>query len=159
MNKTSVSEPKSFDDVLAIVCQSAPLVNIKKYLDQSSLSSDLKSVIYNVAQYTVTIGGKIIAIGRRILEIAIGLVKKYPNTALGAVVGAVIGTLVIGPLGSITIAGVAPFAGLAALLSKILVLLGVGKGFIDDIRNKAARSEFERVAMEFDILGKGLKNV
>ena len=64
--------------------------------------------------------------------------------------------MISGTLGAITIAGVAPFAGLAALLSKLVVLLGVGKGFIDDLRNNAAKVEMDRVAAQFNALGMGI---
>ena len=156
MNDTDFAQPQSFEEALEIINQSPTLRKIKSYIDQSSLSADMKAILYDVAKFSVKIGETVIAIGRRILEIAIALVKKFPNTAIGALVGVVIATILGGTLGAITIAGAAPFAGLAAFLSKIAVLLGAGKGFIDDLRNNAAKNEMERIAAQFDILGMGL---
>lgn len=156
MSESDFAKPQSFEEALEIINQSPTLRKIKSYIDQSSLSADMKAILYDVAKFSVKIGERVIAIGRRIFEISIALVKKFPNTAIGALVGVVIATVLGGTLGAITFAGVAPFAGLAAFLSKIVVLLGVGKGFIDDLRNNAAKSEMERVAAQFDILGMGL---
>lgn len=156
MSDTDFAQPQSFEEALEIINQSPTLRKIKSYIDQSSLSADMKAILYDVAKFSVKIGETVIAIGRRILEIAIALVKKFPNTAIGALVGVVIATILGGTLGAITIAGAAPFAGLATFLSKIAVLLGAGKGFIDDLRNNAAKNEMERIAAQFDILGMGL---
>jgi hypothetical protein len=131
------------------------LRKIKSYLDNSDLSADLKALLYDVAKVTVKIGEAVVAIGRRIFEIASALVAKFPNLTIGTLVGLVIATVIGGTLGSITIAGAAPFAGLAAILSKLVVLLGVGKGFIDDLRDNAAKTEMDRVSAQFNALGMG----
>lgn len=156
MNDTDFTQPKSFEEALAIINQSPTLRKIKSYIDQTSVSADMKAILFDVAKFSVKIGETVIAIGRRIFAISITLVKKFPNTAIGALVGAVIATVLGGTLGALTIAGFAPFAGLAAFLSKIVVLLGVGKGFIDDLLNNAAKSEMDRIAAQFDALGMGL---
>ena len=116
----------------------------------------MKAVLYNIANVTVKIGESVIAAGRRIFEIATALINKFPNLTIGTLVGLVVATVIGGTLGSITIAGVAPFAGLAALLSKLVVLLGVGKGFIEDLRNNAAKVEMDHVAAQFNALGIGV---
>lgn len=153
MNNDEFERPHSFEEALEIINQSPTLRKIKSYIDRSDMSADMKAILYDVAKLTVKIGEVVISIGRRVFEIAITLVKKFPNTAIGALVGAVIATVLAGTLGAITIGGLAPFAGLAAFLSKIVVLLGVGKGFIDDLRNNTAKTEMDRIAEQFDVLG------
>ena len=108
-------------------------------MDNSSLSADTKALLYDIVRITVKVGETVISIGRRIFEIASALISKFPNLTIGTLVGLVVATVIGSTLGSITIAGAAPFAGLAALLSKLVILLGVGKGFIDDLRNGAVR--------------------
>lgn len=159
MNIDKLERIQTFEEALEIINQSPSLRVIKSYLDQSELSADMKSILYDVAKFSVKIGETVIAIGRRIFEIAITLLKKFPNTAIGALIGAVIATVIGGTLGSIMIGSFAPFAGLAAFLSKIVVLLGVSKGFIDDLRKNVAKTEMERVAAQFEILGLGLTKV
>lgn len=146
-------EPKSFEEVLERVNTSPTLRKIKTWIDNLDASADVKAMLYDIAKVTIKVGETVIAIGRRVFEIAHGLVAKFPNMAMGLLVGLVVSTLILGPLGAITIAGKAPFAGLAALFSKLIVLLGVGKGFFEDLRANAAKSQMDKVAAEFDILG------
>ena len=149
------AQPKTFEEALQLVQATPSLRKIKSYLDNSDLSADLKALLYDVAKVTVKIGEAVVAIGRRIFEIASALVAKFPTLTIGTLVGLVIATVIGGTLGSITIAGAAPFAGLAAILSKLVVLLGVGKGFIDDLRDNAAKTEMDRVSAQFNALGMG----
>lgn len=156
MNNTDFETPQSFQEALEIINQSPTLRKIKSYIDQSSLSADMKALLYDVSKFSVKIGETVVAIGRRIFEISTVLLKKFPNTAIGALVGAVIATILGGALGAITVMGATPFAGLAAILSKIIVLLGVGKGFIDDLLNNTAKTEMDRISAQFSVLGMGL---
>lgn len=149
------AQPQTFEEALQLVQATPSLRKIKSFLDNSDLSADLKALLYDVARVTVKIGEAVVAIGRRVFEIACALISKFPNLTLGTLVGIVVATVIGGTLGAITIAGTAPFAGLAALLSKLVVLLGVGKGFIDDLRNNAAKGEMDRVSAQFSALGMG----
>ena len=110
----------------------------------------MKALLYDVAKVTVKIGATVIAIGRRIFEIASALVSKFPNLTIGTLVGLTIATVLTSMLGGVPVIG-----GLAVILSKLVVLLGVGKGFIDDLRNNAAKVEMDRVSAQFNALGMG----
>jgi hypothetical protein len=149
------AQPKTFEEALQLVQTTPSLRKIKSFLDNSNLSADMKALLYDVAKVTVKIGATVIAIGRRIFEIASALVSKFPNLTIGTLIGLVVATVIGSTLGALTIGGVAPFAGLAAILSKLVVLLGVGKGFIDDLRNNAAKVEMDRVSAQFNALGMG----
>ncbi|MDA7430150.1 hypothetical protein PGB28_16935 [Primorskyibacter aestuariivivens] len=149
------AQPKTFAEALQLVQATPSLRKIKSFLDKSNLSADMKALLYDIARVTVKIGTTVIFIGRRIFEIASALASKFPNLTIGTLVGLVIATLLGGTLGAMSIAGATPFAGLAALLSKLVVLLGVGKGFIDDLRNNAAKAEMDRVSAQFNALGMG----
>ncbi|MDB9716409.1 hypothetical protein OAA72_06655 [Amylibacter sp.] len=156
MTETYDAQPKSFEEAIDLVNSSPSLRKIKSQIDNTELSADMKAVLYNIANVTVRIGDIVISAGRRIFEIATALINKFPNLTIGTLVGLVVATVIGGTLGSITIAGAAPFAGLAALLSKLVVLLGVGKGFIEDLRNNALKVEMDHVAAQFNALGMGV---
>ena len=156
MTETYDAQPKSFEEAIDLVNSSPSLRKIKSQIDNTELSADMKAVLYNIANVTVRIGDIVISAGRRIFEIATALINKFPNLTIGTLVGLVVATVIGGTLGSITIAGAAPFAGLAALISKLVVLLGVGKGFIEDLRNNAAKVEMDHVAAQFNALGMGV---
>ena len=155
MGPTTDAQPKTFEEALQLLQTTPSLRKIKSFLDNSNLSADMKALLYDVARVTVKIGATVIAIGRRIFEIASALVSKFPNLTIGTLVGLVVAAVIGSTLGAVTIGGVAPFAGLAAILSKLVVLLGVGKGFIDDLRNNAAKVEMDRVSAQFNALGMG----
>ena len=79
------------------------------------------------------------------------MVVKFPNFTLTTLVAVVIGVVLNGALGGLPIIGA-----LAAFFSKLLVLLGMVKGAVDDICNNVAKSEMERVSAEFNALGLGV---
>lgn len=144
------AQPKTFEEALQLVQATPSLRRIKSSLDNSNLSADMKALLYDVAKVTVKIGATVIALGRRIFEIASALVSKFPNLTIGTLVGLTIATVLTSTLGGVPVIGA-----LAALLSKLVVLLGVGKGFIDDLRNNAAKAEMDRVSAQFNALGLG----
>lgn len=151
MEATISAQPKTFDEALQLVQATPNLRKIKSYLDATNMSADVKALLYDVASVTVKIGETVIAIGRRIIEIASLLASKFPNLTIGALVGLTISAVLTSALGGLPVVG-----GLAALLSKLIVLLGVGKGFIDDLRNNAAKAEMDRVSAQFSALGLGI---
>ena len=151
MDTTISSQPKSFEEALQLIQGSPSLRKIKSFLDNSDLSADLKALLYDVAKVSVKIGEAVVAIRRRIFEIASILGSKFPNLTIGTLVGLTVAAVISSTLGTVPVIGV----GLAAILSKLVVLLGVGKGFIDDLRNNAARTEMDRVSAQFNALGMG----
>ena len=138
----------SFEEAMQQVNAAPSLRKVKAYLDKSNMSSDMKATLYDIAGFSIEVGERMIAVGRRIFEIASGLVVKFPNFTLTTLVAVVIGVVLNGALGGLPIIGA-----LAAFFSKLLVLLGMAKGAIDDICNNAAKSEMERVSAQFNALG------
>jgi len=151
VDTTISSQPKSFEEALQLVQGSPSLRKIKSFLDNSDLSADLKALLYDVAKVSVKIGEAVVAIGRRIFEIASVLGSKFPNLTIGILVGLTVAAVISSTLGTVPVIGV----GLAAILSKLVVLLGGGRGFIDNLRNNAARTEMDRVSAQFNALGMG----
>ena len=57
--------PRTVEEAIEF-CQSGPtLRKIKAYLDSTSLSADLKALLYDLAGFTVKIGEAVVAIGRQ----------------------------------------------------------------------------------------------
>lgn len=154
MTSTIDAQPKTFAEALDLVQASPTLRSVKSYLDNSDLSADLKALLYDVAKVTIKIGETVIALGRRIIEIASALVAKFPNLTLGTLVGLAIGAVITSVLGGLPVIG-----GLVPLLSKLAVLLGIGKGFLDDLRENAAKVQMDRITAQFNALGMGIVRV
>ena len=146
---------ETFEETVQSINGAPSLRKIKIIIDGTDFSADAKAILYDIAKITIKIGKAVVAIGRRIFEIATSLMRKFPNLALGALVGLVIATVISGTLGTIALGPIAPFAGLAALLSKLVIVIGVGKGFLDDLRNNAAKADMDRVEAHFDGLKAG----
>ena len=135
--------PRTVEEAIEF-CQSGPtLRKIKAYLDSTSLSADLKALLYDLAGFTVKIGEAVVAIGRRILGMAMWLVDNMPNTLLGVAVALALTTLI----GAIPWIG----PGLALLFNKLLLLIGVTAGAIEDIRQHAAKQAMDRFAEQFAV--------
>ena len=141
------AEPLTFEQALDQIQTSPPLRKIKQLLDRTDLSADAKALLYDVAKITVKVGETVVAVGRRIIDIAFHLVTKFPNTTFGVIVAVVLTTLC-----SATIGAAIPF--LAVALNKLILLLGIAAGAIEDLRQNAMKKAMERVSMEFAALQK-----
>ncbi len=143
--------PLSFEEALARTTQSPPFRKIKTYIDNTDLSADMKAILHHVAKYTVKIGEVVIDVGRRIFAIAFSLIQKFPNTSFGVLMGLVVGFVL-----DSTVGGMPVFSTLAELLSKLVMLLGVSKGFFEDLRPKMQQADIDcRIKAEFDALRMG----
>ncbi|HEX8555879.1 MAG TPA: hypothetical protein VF695_14330 [Sphingomonas sp.] len=100
-------------------------------IDRLTVSADAKVILTQLSDLSVTVGDKVIAIGRRILSFVLHAVKTYPNTSFGLVIGIVM-TLLIGSMA--LIGGL-----LAPILGPLLMALGIGVGALADIRNSGLR--------------------
>lgn len=140
-NSEQYSEFLTLEQALDQIQTSPPLRKIKEMLDRTDLSADTKALLYDVAKITVKIGETVVAVGRRIIDIAYKLVTKFPNTTFGVVVAVVLTTLCTGTIGAVV-----PV--LAVALNKLIFLLGIAAGAIEDLRQNA----MERVFMEFAAL-------
>jgi len=100
---------------------------IVRKLDNMALSADVKIIMDQIANTTAQVGGKIVYIGRQILSFIFDVIRQYPNTVFGALVGFVMSALI----GSIPFVGVA----LGALLGPLLIALAIGVGAFADMSN------------------------
>lgn len=156
MTATVDAEPKTFEEALELVKSSPPLRKIKSYIDNTDLSADVKALLYDIATFTLKVGERVIAIGRYIFSLASEIAKRFPNLILATIVALIVAGLLSSTLGAITIAGKAVFAGLAAVLSKLIVAIGITKGFLNDLRSNAVKNEMDHIISQFEALNLGV---
>ena len=113
---------------------------IKSYLERLPVSAEIKALLFRITKFTITVGSAIVRVGKRLLEITMLLVKKYPNAGIGVVLGALIASLI----GSIPLLG----PPLAAFLGPLLMLFGLAKGLWDDVKAEEPRLAGDIIAAE-----------
>lgn len=150
------AEPKTFKEAMDLVQTSPTLRTIRSYIDKTNFSADVKALLYDIAKFTVKIGEKVIAIGRYIFSLASEIATRFPNLVLATMVALIAAALLTSTLGAITIGGKPVFAGLASVLSKLMIAIGVTKGFLDDLRNKTIKTEMDHIATQFDAMKLGV---
>lgn len=101
---------------------------VKRMIDRLNISADAKSLLYSLSKTTVVIGDRIIKIGRKLLDYMCFLVKEFPNTAFGLILGGVAGALFSAIPGLGTLLG--------PLVSSILMLVGFVGGVVLDFQDK-----------------------
>lgn len=89
----SISEPPpSFFDFIGSFELSDD--RIRSLIDNMNVSADTKALLYSFSKATITVGRKIIKIGRKILDFLFSLLKSFPNLTFGLAFGLVVGALV-----------------------------------------------------------------
>ncbi len=127
------------DEAVQRIQTALPLRKVKEYLDRTNLSADMKALLYDLARVTVKVGEVVVTVGRRVLDLAMGLISKFPNMTFGVIVAVV--------LVSITGVGSLPIFG--AFISKIMVLIGLASGTLADIRQGPMKATMDSIAAEF----------
>ncbi|NIZ61968.1 hypothetical protein DL239_13385 [Sedimentitalea sp. CY04] len=142
----SSQEDEVFQEALSAIQSSSPLTKIRKMIDNTNLSADMKALLYDIAKITIKVGETIIAVGRRVLDLSMMLVSKFPHTTLGVIVAVVLMTV------TSSVLAWAPL--LAVALNKLLLILGFTAGAVEDIRQNAMREAMERIALQWAPLHK-----
>lgn len=138
-NGSGAQEMFTMEEALQRVRTSPPLRKVKDFVDRTDLSADMKALLYDIAKFTIKVGEVVVAIGRRVLDIAMGLIKKFPNMTLGVIVAVALATLL----------SIAAWPLIGGFLSKLLVLLGLAQGAVMDIRQGALKQAMDEVEAEF----------
>ena len=99
---------------------------LDEWLENLNVSAEAKVILTKIKNTMVRIGNTLLKIGHCIIETIIYFVKKFPATAVGATVGLCIGLLI----SSIPIVGWV----LGSILTPLLTALGLGLGYMADIR-------------------------
>jgi hypothetical protein len=121
---------------------------LRKIIDNLDVSADVKAILSELLTFSIKIGEVVLEVGRKIIEVIKILVKAYPNTAAGLVVGALIGLL----LSSIPVLGWL----LGWLLVPLFTALGLALGMWKDLGNSELGTAIEDV---MKTVFSGLKNI
>ena len=136
----------SFDALLREVNASPPERKLIELIERTNLSADLKAILCDLARVTIRVGGKVVAIGRRILAFALDLIRTFPAMATGVVVALVLTSLIQG----IPVPGVGKM--LAAILGPLLLALGIGMGALQDMGSPDFHARMGRLVDSFRAL-------
>ena len=116
-------------------------------IERLELSADAKVLLARLLSTTATIAGRVVEIGRRILGFALEMVKLFPNTTFGVVIGCTMAVLV----GSMAVLG----AVLGPIVGPLLVALGLGVGAMVDMQDGALRARIALLEREFGDIARG----
>lgn len=119
-----------------------PLRQIRDWIETLTISADAKALLMSIATTTTRIGQTIVALGRRLLTTVMDLVKRFPMTAFGVIVGAVLSALIT----SIPLVGwlIGPF------LSPLLMAFGLTLGAVADLRDHALEGRIRATVAEYE---------
>ena len=140
----SVAVPNSLSEVLVDFEKVPTLRGLQEKVDRLPISADAKSILMDVAKVTLAIGGKVIAIGRRILTFAIELAGKFQNVIFGVIIALVMSMV----LATLPLLGPA----ISALLTPLMLALGVGRGAVEDFKNMSVQREIDGLKQRMSIL-------
>ena len=117
---------------------------IRSWISHLDISADAKSLLYKIAKTTIRAGQFVVKIGRKILDIVSFLLREYPKTTFGLIIGAVIGSLVI----SIPVIGFV----IGPLFKTLVMVLGAIVGVYEDIKDSAMKRKVQESMVSFEKL-------
>ncbi|WP_418025057.1 hypothetical protein ACNKFW_16700 (plasmid) [Paracoccus sp. TD-10] len=136
----------TFEQLVQEVNTAPPKRKLRRLLERTDLPADIKAILFELSDLTVQIGGKVLAIGRKLLDFALNLLRAFPAMALGVIVAYVMAALIASlPGGPIT-------RRLAALLTPLLLVLGIGHGVLVDMGSPDFRQRVDRLLDSFGAL-------
>jgi hypothetical protein len=118
--------------------------SLRGRIENLPISADSKSLLMDLAELTLTVSGKLIAIGRKILALAFDLAKKFQNVIFGVLIALLLSVV----LAAVPLLGPA----IAALLAPIMLAFGIAKGAIEDFRNMGVQTELDALKQRLAIL-------
>jgi len=124
-----VSQKSGLADLQKEIDASSNLGTIKEALNRLPIRADAKAVTMQIAAIAVNVGGRVLAIGRLIVDFVIKLANDYPNTAFALILSIVVTTLIA------FIPWIGPF--LAGIVGPLLGALTILVGGISDWRMRA----------------------
>jgi len=124
--------------------KSSSLRSLRDRIDRLEISADAKSLLLDLATITLNVGGKLLALGRKILEFALDLAQKFKNVIFGVIIALLLSAV----LGAIPLLGPA----IAALLTPLMVAFGILRGSIEDFRGMAIQSEIDALKQRMEVL-------
>lgn len=134
----------TLEAVIKDVNASLPERKLVALIERTNLSADVKALLTDIARVTVKVGGKILAIGRKILSFVFDLIKAFPTITVGIITALVLTSVIAGiPL----LGGV-----LASMLGSLLLLLGIGAGALNDFTSSKLSERIDNLVNSFSAL-------
>jgi len=118
--------------------------SLRSKIENLPISADGKSLLMDLAEITLKVSGKLIAIGRKILAFALDLAHKFQNVIFGVLIALLLSVV----LATIPLLGPA----IAALLTPIMLAFGIAKGALEDFRNMGVQTELDALKHRLAIL-------
>lgn len=115
---------------------------LNQKLDQLSLNADTKLIMGKLLATTANVAGRLVHIGRSIIAFVLDVIKRYPTTTLGVVVGITVTALI----GSIPILGVI----LGPLIGPLLSAFTITAGALSDMSNSTIDRQIELFSAKLD---------
>ncbi len=104
-------------------------------INNLKISAEAKAILAEIYGQSIKVGKSIVFIGKKVIEYVFYFSKKYPQTAIGVVIGAVIGMLV----NSVPLVGWV----LGSFITPLCVALGLAIGFWSDLKNDMLKREID----------------
>lgn len=139
--KETVFDIVGLDDLAMAELSSAAC---RDAIDQIDIGADAKALLEKLARTTLRVGDLVIRIGRRILEVAFALIKRFPSATAGLIIGALVGGL----------AGAIPVLGmlLGPLVTPLVMAFGLAYGGLKDINDASVRAAVRDEIASFNAL-------
>lgn len=118
---------------------------IKRRIERLDAPADIKLLLEKLLDTTLAVGGKIIQVGSKILEVIFDFARTFPHVALGVAAALVISYLV----NSIPILGPV----LSPFVTPILLIVGIGYGALNDMMDLSMRTRMASVEAQLRSFG------
>ena len=136
------------DEVLSELNKATPTRQLEAAIEKLAISADAKSMLLDLSRITMKVGEAVFSLGKAILTFVVNIVKKFPNTAFGLVIGLTVSVIV----GGIPLVGFI----LGPVLGKLLTAFGLTMGAIADFKDATIRSEIAALERKVAIVAEGL---
>jgi hypothetical protein len=140
-------DPSSRTDLIGVLADFEEVPSqrsLRGRIENLPISADGKSLLMDLADLTMKVSGKLIAIGRKILALAFDLAKKFQNVVFGVLIALLLSVV----LAAIPLLGPA----IAALLTPIMLAFGIAKGALEDFRNMGVQTELDALKQRLAIM-------
>lgn len=125
------------DDLRRFCKSPASRKSLGRAIEALGLSPEMKSYLKSLCDAAVKVGKRVLPVGRKMVEVLIEGIQRYPNTAAGIVIGGILGAL----------ATMIPLIGcLLGWLTPVLMSIGGGLGFLEDLKDARARRELRALS-------------
>lgn len=117
---------------------------LQERIDRLTISADAKALLMDLAKVTLEVGGKVLAFGRKLLAFIIELANRFQNVLIGILIALALSAV----LATLPLLGPA----ISAVLTPLMVALGVARGAVEDFRNMSVQREIEALKQRMSIL-------